>query len=73
MVRIHGDRTEYEVIARRGGLAIKENVVVLGVIKAKVGVLVKSAVFVPDGIQLGDILFDVAGSVPIASLELILL
>jgi hypothetical protein len=49
-VRIHGDRAEYEVIARRGGLAIKENVVVLGVMKPEVGVFVKGAIFVPDGI-----------------------
>ena len=41
---------KYEVVPRRGRLAVKENVVVLGMVKPKISVFVEGAIFVSDRI-----------------------
>ena len=50
LIRIHGDGAQYEIIPRDGRLAVKENVVVLGMVKPKISVFVEGAIFVSDRI-----------------------
>ena len=50
VVRIHGDRAQNEVIPCRSRLAVKENVVVLGMVKPEIRVFVESAILVSDRI-----------------------
>ena len=69
VMRIDGDGAENQVVLGRGRLAVKEDVVVFRVMKANIVVLVKRAVFLADGVELGDVLLDVSRRIPVAPLK----
>jgi hypothetical protein len=69
-VEVHHD--EDGVIATWGGLAVDEDVPVVGGVEAEVVVLLQSWVLTPSVVQGGDEVLDVARAVPIPDLELVL-
>src|SRR6266496_4960915 len=70
-MRIQIYDNENDVVPPRGHLAVKQNGVIVGVVKSQIGVHLERAIFLPDLVYSRDPVFDVSRRVPIALLKLI--
>ena len=71
MVRIEIDGDQDDVVPRRSGLGVPEDLVVVRRQETQVIVEMQRAIVPADVIELGDVLLDVPGRVPIPALELV--
>ena len=71
--RIHAGRDEDDVVPLRSHLAVEQHVRVVRGVKPQIGISLEGVVLATDSVDARDEVHEVAGSVPVAPLQLVLL
>src|SRR4051812_25775387 len=66
VMRVEIDRDEQDVVEARGHLAVKQDLVVEGVVEGEIAEIVEGRILPADPVQLRDIAADIAGHIPVS-------